>query len=157
MKKMIFLTAMITTLLYSCCGSSCSDKEEEDKAINSNIDSVDENKVDVSLSTPELFGGSGFGIAFMSYIKTQNFDLAISFTSTESIDKHGRNAILDKYKSLKIDYTLKQASKSVDGYYTTLRYTTNEFATSKYKDFVIVVENDSCKIVLPDNLDDFLK
>ena len=145
-------------LLSSCCGSSCSsDEKDMGDMVNSEIETADKGNVDVSLSTPELFGGSGFGIAFMSYIKTQNFDLALLFTSTESIDRHGRDIILDKYKSLKVDYSLNQVSKSVDGDYTTLRYTTNEFATSKYKDFVVVVENDSCKLVLPENLDEFLK
>lgn len=113
--------------------------------------------VDLSMSNPELFLGSGMGAAFMSFIKTQNFDLALQFTSKESIENHGKEKILEKYKSLKTNYTLTRTSKVVDGDYTTLRYTTNEFATSKYKDFVVVVENDSCKIVLPENLDDFLK
>jgi hypothetical protein len=93
----------------------------------------------------------------MSFIKTQNFEIALQFTSKVSIDKHGREVILDKYKSLKTNYTLKKVSTSKNGAETILRYTTNEFATSKFKDFVVVVENDSCKILLPDNLEEFLK
>lgn len=93
----------------------------------------------------------------MSFIKTQNFDLALQFTSKKSIEKYGREVILEKYKSLKTDYKLKKASMSVNGEEVVLRYTTNEFATSKFKDFVVVVENDSCKILLPNNLDDLLK
>ena len=154
MKNVIFVLA--TALILASCGG----KTVETAKVDENVDKmvvVDTETVDVSMSTPELFGGSGFGIAFVSYIKTQNYDLALQFTSKESIDKYGSESILDVYKSLKVDYKLNQVSKSTEGNYTTLRYTTNEYATNKYKDFVVVVENDSCKLVLPDNLKDFLK
>lgn len=154
MKNAIF--AMILTLILVSCG----EKTIETTKVNHKEDTSKvevESDVDVSMSTPSLFGGSGFGVAFVSYIKTQNYDLALQFTSKESIDKHGSKTILDMYKGLKVDYNLKQASESKEGGYTTLRYTTNEFATNKYKDFVVVVENDSCKLVLPDKLNDFLK
>jgi hypothetical protein len=59
--------------------------------------------------------------------------------------------------SLKTNYILKKVSTSKNGAETILRYTTNEFATSKFKDFIVVIENDSCKILLPDNLEEFLK
>ena len=152
MKNTIFAIILVTFLV------SCGEKSIESIKVDSGSEKTESSKsVDVSLSTPELFGGSGFGIAFMSFIKTQNFDLAIQFTSKESINKHGVDAILDMYKSLKVDYKLNQTSKLVNGDTTTIRYTTNEYATNKYKDFMVVVENDSCKIVLPENLKDFLK
>lgn len=110
-----------------------------------------------NVNKPELFGGAGFGKAFVSFIKIQNYNEAYRYTSKESIKKHGKKAILDTYKSLKVDYKLNPTSKDVDGAYTTLRYTTNEYATNKYKDFKVVVENDTCKLVLPDNLKDFLR
>ena len=159
MKNLIFIIAT-SLFLFSCSESK---EEAELKAIQQyvgehmndlpNFEAI----MDPTMSNPELFLGSGFGPAFMSFIKTQNFEMAVQFTSKESIDKHGREVILDKYKSLKTNYTLKRVSSSNSGEKTTLRYTTNEFATSKFKDFVVVVENDSCKILLPSNLDEFLK
>lgn len=153
MKRLVFIITLSLSLF------SCGKQEVE---TNSNASVQTEVKeevsaVDPSMSNPELFLGSGFGSAFMSFIKTQNFEMALQFTSKESIEKHGVDVILNKYKSLRTDYTLVKASSSKSGSQTTLRYTTNEFATSKYKDFVVVVENDSCKLVLPNNLDDFLK
>jgi hypothetical protein len=150
MKNLIFITA--TSLFLFSCG------QKEVKSVNEPVAEVSEEvSVDPSMSNPELFLGSGVGPAFMSFVKTQNFEIALQFTSKVSIDKHGREVILDKYKSLKTNYTLKKVSTSKNSAETILRYTTNEFATSKFKDFVVVVENDSCKILLPDNLEEFLK
>lgn len=150
MKSLIFFIA--TSLFLFSCG------QKEVKSVSEPVAEVSkEVSVDPSMSNPELFLGSGVGPAFMSFIKTQSFEMALQFTAKESIDKHGREVILDKYKSLNTNYTLKKVSTSKSGEKTTLRYTTNEFATSKFKDFVVVVENDSCKILLPSNLDDFLK
>ena len=150
MKSLIFIFAT-SLLMFSC------EQKEVKSADKSVIEVSKEVIVDPSMSNPELFLGSGVGPAFMSFVKTQNFELALQFTSKESIDKYGREVILDKYKSMKTNYTLKKVSASKNGAETILRYTTNEFATSKFKDFVVVVENDSCKILLPDNLEDFLK
>jgi hypothetical protein len=150
MKSLIFV--IVTSLFLFSCG------QKEVKSVSEPVAEVSkEVSVDPSMSNPELFLGSGVGPAFMSFVKTQNFEMALQFTAKESIDKYGREVILDKYKSLNTNYTLKRASTSKIGGETTLRYTTNEFATSKFKDFVVVVENDSCKILLPNNLDNFLK
>lgn len=153
MKRLVFIITLSLSLF------SCGKQEVE---TNSNASAQTEVKeevsaVDPSMSNPELFLGSGFGPAFMSFIRTQNFELALQFTSKESIEKHGADVILEKYKSLKTDYKFKRTSGKDEEGKTVLRNSTNEFATSKYKDFVVVVENDSCKLVLPDNLDEFLK
>jgi len=150
MKKLIFIIS-ISLFLFSC------GQKEFKNMSNSTTEVSEKVSVDPSMSNPELFLGSGVGPAFMSFVKTQNFETALQFTSKVSIDKYGSEVILDKYKSLKINYTLKKVSTSNNGAETILRYTTNEFATSKFKDFVVVIENDSCKILLPNNLDDFLK
>lgn len=111
-----------------------------------------------NINNPALFGGKdGFGKAFAGFLVYQNFELAVKFTSKESIKKHGTEAVLKFYKSYKFNYNLSRSSMSVDGKYTTLRYKTNEIATGVTKNFVVIVENDSCKIVLPDNLKNFLK
>lgn len=112
-----------------------------------------------NVNNPSLFGGGkdGFGKAFAGFLTYQNFDLALKFTSKESIKKHGSKAIMNFYKSCHFNYKLFKSSESVDGKYITLRYKTNQFGTGVTKDFTIVIENDSCKVVLPNNLSEFLK
>ena len=150
MKSLIFIVAT-SFFLFSCGQKEVKSVSEPTAEVSKEV------SVDPSMSNPELFLGSGVGPAFMSFVKTQNFELALQFTSKVSINKHGREVLLDKYKSLNTNYKLKPVSTSKGDSETILRYTTHEFATSKFKDFVVVIENDSCKILLPNNLDDFLK
>jgi hypothetical protein len=110
-----------------------------------------------SVNNPALFGGKGFGSAFMGFLRSSNFDYAVRFTSKESIEKYGEDKIREFYKSEKFNFNLKQASMSSDGKYVNIRSTTYEFGTGKFKDFKISIENGECKLVLPDNLKDFLK
>ena len=157
MKKIVYLF-LLSFIVVSCGEETKEDLEFKKIVLESKNHMNDLPKItDQSMSNPELFLGSGFGSAFVSFIKTQNFELALKFTSKESIKKHGSEKIIKKYSDLKTNYNLVRTSKVVNGKYTTIRYTANEYATSKFKDFVVVVENDSCKLVLPENLDDFLK
>ena len=156
MKKLIFIS-VISLSFFSCEEKSTVETTALEMQKNARFEEGSLPKVDPTMSTPEFFLGSGFGPGFMSFIRTRNFDLALQFTSKESIDKHGRDNILKKYENLKIDYNLIRTSKEEVGGKTILRYKTNEYATSKFKDFTVVVENDSCKLVLPDNIEDFLK
>ena len=93
MKSLIFVIA--TSLFLFSCG------QKEVNSVDKSVAEVSkEVSVDPSMSNPELFLGSGVGPAFMSFIKTQSFEMALQFTAKESIDKYGREVILDKYKSL---------------------------------------------------------
>ena len=111
------------------------------------------------VNSPTMFGGGtgGFGPAFLSMIKTQQYDLLLKFTAKGSIQKYGAPKILDFYKSIKMAYTLKQVSASVKGDTTRINYTTTEYATARIKTFVVVVEADSVRLVLPGDLRTFLR
>ena len=156
MKKLIFIS-FISFSIFSCEEKSAIETKTSELQKDAILQKDDFIKVDPTMSSPELFLGSGFGPGFMSFIRARNFEMALKFTSKESIDKHGHDVILEKYKNMKIDYILTRASKEEVGDKVILRYKTNEYATSKFKDFTVAIENDSCKIVLPDNLEDFLK
>lgn len=151
----------ITILLIFVIGlSSCGNKEVSIKMVPTSAMSL-ETGADLEIvedfSNPAFIQGSNFGDFFVSMIKTQNYDMALKFTSKASIDKHGLNKIKEKYQNFKFNYNLKLVSKSKENNVTTLKFSTNEFATGKFKEIKVVVENDSCKLVLPDKLDDFLK
>ena len=88
---------------------------------------------------------------------SQKYDYLMKFTSKGSIKKYGAPKILDFYKNIRVSYKLKNGSESFSGDTTTLNYTTTEFATNKIKQFVVVSENDTVKLVLPNKLSDFLK
>ena len=108
-------------------------------------------------SNPSNVYGSNFGQFFVSMLRTQNYEMAFKFTAKESIKKHGAVKVKDLYKSFSYNYKLVQKSISKEGNKFTVLYTTNEMATGKLKTITLVVENDSCKVVLPENLKEFLK
>lgn len=111
-------------------------------------------------SNPAMIYGSDFGNMFKIFYAQGNYDYMLKFTSAKSIKKHGKDKVLDFYKNkFKFGYalgSLKSTTKEGDA--TILNYPDAKvFATKKVIRIPIVVENDSCKIVLPDNLGDFLK
>jgi hypothetical protein len=149
MKKMVFILMSLVVL------ASCGTKESTEVPVKSKTVQVVDAKID--FSDPARMGGSSFGEFFISMIRTQNYNMALKFTSKGSIEKFGSEKILDKYKDFSFNYKLVQKSVSTSGDTITLKYSTDEYATSKLKTMVVVVENDSCKLVLPENLDDLLK
>jgi hypothetical protein len=108
-------------------------------------------------SNPSNIYGSSYGTFFISMLRTQNYDMALKFTSKESIKKFGVDKIKQKYQDFNFNYKLVQKSMTTSGGKTTIVYVTNEMATGKIKTMTLIVENDSCKIVLPNNLAEFLK
>lgn len=152
MKNLILIFGLIIFL------ASCGNKKAEDKVSKVSIPAPVA-KVDAKLefADPARVGGSSFGEFFISMIKTQNFDMALKFTSKESIDNFGSDVILNKYREFKYNYKLNLASINKEGNVYKLQYTTNEYATGKFKTMTVVVENDTCKLVLPEKIEDFLK
>lgn len=148
MKNIVVI--LFVSFLFMSCESSDAVKE-----------SVKSDKEDVSsrieYSDPARIAGSSFGEFFISMIRTQNYDMALKFTSKESIEKFGVDKIVEMYKNFDFNYTLTQKSISKENDTFTLLYATNEYATGKFKRMTVVVENDSCKLVLPDNLDEFFR
>jgi hypothetical protein len=113
-------------------------------------------KPTISFSSPSLFGGCSFGNAFMSFLRVQDYTSCLKYTSVGTIHKYGAAAMLKTYKSLKVNYTLHLLSIISCRDTTVMRYKANEFATSRFKEFKVVVENDTCRLVI-DNIREFLK
>lgn len=143
------LLIVLVSLIFASCGT-----KETSKEVVSTASVVEEVKSD--FSNPAFFAGSNFGEAFISMFKNQS-DLAVKFTSKGSLEKFGVDKVRDKYESFAYNYTLTLASVKTVNDTTTLKFTTNEHATGKFKTMKVVIENDSCKLVLPDKLDDLLK
>lgn len=110
----------------------------------------------VKLNDPAVFAGSDFGTYFSTLYRLGKFDEMIAFTSSESIKQYGREKVLDFYKNdLKLGYDMKLTSKTVSGDTTTLNYDANIIATKRVIRIDVVVENDTCKVLLPNDLKKF--
>lgn len=148
--KNIFLF-LASLLIFSSC-------ENNSESIGKPVPSIKEEvSASIEFSDPARMAGSNFGEFFISMLRTQNYDMALKFTSKESIEKFGVDKIKEKYRDFEFNYMLTQKSISRDGDTFVILYATNEYATGKMKKMTVVLENDSCKLVLPDNLNDLLK
>lgn len=151
MKKTGFILIFLVALLCSCNTKNVEKKQPNDVVVQ-NLESKQ-----LDFSDPARMAGSDFGSFFISMLRTQNYDMALKFTSKESIEKFGVDKILNKYRDFKYNYKLEQKSINKSGNTFVVTYVTNEFATGKLKSLTLKLENDTCKLVLPDNLDELLK
>lgn len=149
MKNIISILAIVILL------ASCSNTEKSTQVVSESAPK--EVKVSLEYANPSFVAGSTFGEFFISMIRTQNYDMALKFTSKGSKEKFGVESIMKKYKSYDFNYSLKLKSVVQVADTFNLLYTTNEYATGKMKKMTVVVENDTCKLVLQDKNYDILK
>jgi hypothetical protein len=138
----------IVVLLFAIILVSCGTKEVSNTVVS---EPIVESKIE--FANPAFMSGSDFGSFFLSMLKTQNYDMAMKFVSKESIDLYGKEAIESALKGYQYNYNLNLVS--VDASASVLKYTTNEFATGKFKTMRYVVENDTCKVILSKKLEIF--
>ena len=150
MKNLIIILVTILTL------ASCGNKEVVSKQVGESQTVVESPDI-LDFSNPAIIEGSNFGSFFIAMIKTQDYDRALKFTSKKSINKFGADKILKEYRNFDYNYHLIQKSISKNDSGFVVVYTTNQYATAKLKKIYLTLENDTCKLVLPDNIDDFLK
>lgn len=147
--------------------------EMSDEQIAADMDSFDDSPapelaVDAdAFNSPESSGpyanpffiyGTDFGNFFQTMYVHGEFDQMLAFTSTQSKSQFGEDVILEFYKNeLEFGYDIGKypLSNATAGDIITINYEAEIMATKKIVRINVVVENDSCKIVLPNNLSDF--
>lgn len=150
MKNLIFIFSL---LLLVSCGSNTIEEPTTKRDFDKEV--LEEKP----FSNPMLIYGSDFGNFFKVLYAQGKFDEMLKFTSKTSIEKFGKDSILDFYKNdLKFGYEIgKPHSQINSGDTITLNYNANIIATKRVVRISLLVENDTCKVVLPNNLNDFLK
>ena len=101
-------------------------------------------------ANPVLIYGSSFGEYFQMLYKTGQFEQMLKFTSSGTLDKFGNDAVLGFYKKVDFAYHIKLKSKNEHNGITTLNYEAGIMATRNVLRMDVVVENDTCKLILKD-------
>lgn len=156
MRKVLFILLTLSLALVSCApGSGCGCKSDDFAVVESKL--VDTtSKVNPVYHIADGLEGSDFGQYFQTLYRLGQFDEMINFTSQKSINKFGTDRILEFYENeLDFGYEIKLNSQNTTGAITTLNYDADIFATNKVVRLNVVIENDTCKLVLPDDLNDF--
>jgi len=159
MKQFIFI---LLVLIFASCGQNPNLPTEGAESDSGHFDSISfKDSVSTTeskpFSNPAIMYGSDFGNFFKTLYRQGKFDDMISFTSQRSIDEFGEDNILEFYKNeMEFGYEIgKPQSQSKIGDVITLNYDADIDATKVVVRLDIVVENDSCKIVLPNKLKNF--
>ena len=105
-------------------------------------------------SNPSFIYGSDFMSFMKSLRKVGNYDLMLQFTASESIKKYGKEKIKAYYEEKFTNMSkLKLASVTNNSNGTkTMNYVNLSVATKIASSVNIIIENDSCKLVIPANL-----
>jgi len=149
----ITLISLVTVFTFNSCNSEDSSKGlvKSEKNSEHKVESK-KLKIKSDFSNPAIIYGSDFLSFFKSLRKIGNIDEMISFTSSESVKKIGKNKLKELYKD-----SFNNMSKSkllsleeLDNNYNIMHYSNSEFATKKAFSIKVVVENDSTKLVYED-------
>ena len=154
MKKLIFI---FTTLLLVSCGETSTDTKETSETKSTLTSDSDHTDAMIDYSDPAYMAGSSFGEFFQMLYKQEEFETMMHFTSDESIERHGKSSILDYYKSVEFGYDLDFKKIANSDSLTTLFYLGDIRATSIKVTMDVVVENDSCKLYIGDNIENAIK
>lgn len=130
-------------LLISILTLSCSSKKEPEVSF-----SAKENfEQTISLDNPAIYMGSTFLEFFQMLSKTGQYIEMCRFSSTITINKFGKEKLLDFYSRMQFSYPLSLRTITKKGNTYSLLYKTETLATERTLQAFVVIENDSCKIV----------
>lgn len=100
-------------------------------------------------SNPVLILGSSFGKVFQGYYKIGDYEKLLQLTSKQTRKQYSDSIIIKYYQQMQFGYRLKLISMKKHEEYFILNYTTNISATESIISMKLIVELDTCRIVLP--------
>lgn len=102
-------------------------------------------------NNPVLIYGTDFLSLFKTHYKQANWNELIYYTSTSSINKFGKDLILQQYKGMHFGYESNLISMKFDDGVYLLNYEIYYQATKYIIRCQVIIENDTCRLQLPDN------
>lgn len=111
-----------------------------------------EQEVEKPYSNPAIIYGSDFMSFMQSLRKIGNYENMLCFTASESVQKFGKEKIKKYYEEKftnmsKLD--LKSITDNSDGT-KTMNYVNLSVATKSATSVNVIIENDSCKLIITD-------
>ncbi len=130
--------------------NSCTNNIEQKKVKGVAVEIAPEKSM--SFNNPSIFMGSSFGSFFQMLHKTGDYNEMLRYTSKKTKEKYSNEQLLAFYTNFQFSYPLKLKAKKEENDKIILLYQTTINATQKTIQFNVVIENDTCKVLL-DNLD----
>lgn len=148
MKNFVFIFILA---IFAIVG--CTSNEKKEVAV-AKIDTVSTKSVETAFSNPAFIYGSDFMSFMQSLRKTGKYDMMVKFTASESVKKFGAEKIKAYYEEKFTNMSkleLKSVTDNANGS-KVMNYVNLSVATKSATSVTVVIENDSCKLVLPTDL-----
>jgi hypothetical protein len=140
--------------------ASCAEKENPPTPVATKPIEIQEEITTKNFSNPAIIFGTDF-LNFLSALKMTspgNLDTLLKFTSQQSLAQHSRKSILTLYNKTNLNFQKKlKAIKKVNDTLYILNYLAYKYATKSIITCTVSIDRDTCRLVLPDNLNEFLK
>lgn len=151
--KALAICAII--MMLSSCGSNSNTSPKPEKVHTGGVSKIEKKEMDIN---PAFYLGSDFGNYFQVLYRQEKYDMMLSHTSKESVNKHGEENIIALYRDMQFAHRIEldNMNTTSDSTYT-MNYVINQMATRKMWRLKIAIEEGDIKVVLPDDLNDFLK
>jgi hypothetical protein len=147
MKKLFVFIIFICTFAFSCTNK---EKEMVVDVVDSKPTLIEEKPY----SNPAIIYGSDFVSFMQSLRKIGDYETMVCFTSSESLQKYGEKRVIqyynEKFNNMS-ELKLQSIVENENGKQT-MNFVNLSMATKKTASVDIVIENDSCKLVLPVDL-----
>lgn len=145
MKNTLTITLLVL-FLFGCSGSDMdtqSDRFQEEKD-NTAIVETEERVV---LNNPAIMLGSDLGSIIRKAYQIGNYELMFQFTANETIQKVGRDKLMNCYKNLDMGKEIKLKSITEEGDVHIMNYESINQATKVMVRLPVIIENDTAKII----------
>lgn len=148
MLRYILLSSLVV-FVCSCGDNNVKNIEEEQSSKSETIEEPDPEKAD--MSNPVLIYGTNIGSLFKTYYKVGDFNAMIRYTDKATVERYGRDSLINIYRKLNLGYDIKLMSMTSEGDRKILHYESSTFATKGVRRLHVVIENDTARVV-PQNL-----
>ena len=165
MKKISILVA--TLLIGAMTLVSCEDEVKQDNVKAVVVETIETVKtvktVEKEVDAPLIYvGGSNYGDFLVSACVGNYENIIVNYTSSASIETYSKEGVLEFYKTLKFAKNEKwthnnTSQQNTDGTYTQDYTRSIQGVYAKVVTLTFIQENGDWKLVLPEDLNTFLK
>ena len=150
-KKMKILLPLFLLLCFSCNVENTDETESDQIVDNTSSESAnkDANTTLTGWSKPELINASSFGQIINVYCKVGNYNELYRLTDQATRAKYSKKEIIKVYKNMAMGFEMGfPMNKTTEDGVVWLYYKVDINATKKILRMPILIENDTCRLVL---------
>ena len=138
----------IKTLFLCLVITSCTVPEPQDKVGISLPASMAHEPETGSWSNPNIINGSSFGNVINTAYRIENFDLLYALTDSTTRRKYSKQEITDLCSTLGLGFEMRLLNTKKDSGIYSMSYEVMVDATRQIIRLPVVVENDTCRLLL---------